>query len=244
MKNYRLAPLVLCLSTLPAAFAQDSSAGDSEAEPPQYYQVELIVFRHLDQSRTTGEIPRMPEPEMADLLDQDLARLQEESESVIVLTDSTVAEPDSNEAEEEPAFIPARAEMLLLADTAERLAKLQVYEVVSYITWGQTAPDVTVAESLELTALGADPERLSGTIELHQRRYLHLALEIALDDGGAGSSISGDSQFIPRGAAAVPAIKDSRRIRLEEIQYFDQPEFGVLAVVSRMPANEAPAGAG
>jgi hypothetical protein len=45
-------------------------------DAPAYYQVEIIVLKHLDQSRTTREIPRVAEQEMADILDQDLARLE------------------------------------------------------------------------------------------------------------------------------------------------------------------------
>ena len=37
-----------------------------------------------------------------------------------------------------------------------------------------------------------------------------------------------------------PALKDSRRIRLEQLNYFDQPQFGVLAIISRFEMPEEP----
>jgi len=216
-------------------------AADTEAEAPQYYQVEVVVFRHLDQSNTTGEIPRMPEPEMADLLEQDLARLAGDLQAPMTSDNTAASEVSELDETTAPRFVSVDGEKLLLETTVQRIADLPIYEIVSYLSWGQTAPDVTVAEALDVTELGADPATLGGTIELHQRRYLHLALELTLTDGDAAAPGYLDSQQLPRGSAALPILKDSRRMRLEKLQYFDQPSFGAIAVVSRLelPTDES-----
>lgn len=206
----------------PAALAQE------ETGPLDYYQVELVFFRHMDQSVTTPEIPRMPEPELTDQLEQDLARLATENDSIEALSD--VAQDSGVDG---PRWFPVNKQHLLLTDTVERINRIDAYELLSYVSWGQEAPDVTVAQSLNLTALGIDAELLNGTTELHQRRYLHLALDIALTDRGAATS----SARLFDSKSPGPAIKDSRRIRLEKLQYFDQPDFGVLAIVSRIDAE-------
>jgi hypothetical protein len=241
-----------CCLAMPG-YAQDS-ADAATIEPPKYYQVELIVFRHLDQSATTGEIPSMPEAEISDFLEQDLARLQ----GVDPLTEPPVPEEvakdepvataaaATNRTIVKPILAAADQDNLRLSATAATIERLTAYQLVSYLSWGQTAVDVSVAAPMDLAELGADPDLLSGSIELHQRRYLHLALDITLEgSAGArnGNASYEDSFQIFSRSDALPALKDSRRIRLQSANYFDQPQFGVIAMVSRLaaPAEEAEA---
>ena len=127
----------------------------------------------------------------------------------------------------------------LLAGTASSIRKLQAYELITYLSWGQAAPDVTLAAPLSLNDLGVDPAILTGEVELHQRRYLHLEVDISLPGaGGAATSAGMDIQTSP----PPPAIRESRRVRLEQLHYFDQPQFGIIAVVSRFPEATAEAG--
>lgn len=234
--------------------AADTSEETVEAEIPQYYQVEMIVFRHVDQSGTTPEIPRKPEGEISEMLEQDLARLSGNKDGTDIPADALpLTEPASDELtqddlvasdidaeapeepEELPFMIPVAEGSLLLGGTARRIDTLEPYELVSYLHWAQPAPDVTVAKSLQLAELGADPNLLTGEVEVHQRRYLHLLIDINLNDEGATTEPvfnTADLQFLGT-PSALPALKDSRRFRLEQIHYFDQPQFGVLAIISR-----------
>jgi hypothetical protein len=107
---------------------------------------------------------------------------------------------------------------------------------------------VTIAEPIDLREIGGPDLPLSGSVELHQRRYLHLAIDVTLGDSSPPimtSTTDGTFQFMGN-PSALPAIKDSRRVRLENLLYFDQPEFGVIAVVSRleMPEGEPVANVG
>jgi hypothetical protein len=229
--------IAVTLFVSPPVLAQVIEAA-AEEEPPQYYQVELIVFRHLDQTATTAEIPRLPEPEMTDFLEQDLARLSGQ----MPLTDITdapaveLAEPPDEarpqDAEDQSnEWLPVAPEGLLLTDMVSAIDRIPAYELVTYMNWAQVAPDVTVAKALDIEEIGADPSILTGSVELHERRYLHLALEVTLTD----PKLLG----VFGGSEALPALQDSRRIRLEKVQYFDQPQFGVIAVVSRLKLPEA-----
>jgi hypothetical protein len=260
--------LILTLASLQlfplSPWAQDSDNQDSDndaaaAEVPQFYQVELIVFRNLDQSRTTGEIPRTTEPEMAEMLEQDLARLsvakprssegEPEAEPAKPAASEMSAATDSYFGDEPvdelvdnspPLWIPVEDDGLLLADTAAAIDQLQAYELLSYLRWAQPAADVAVAEQLDIMDLGADPDVVVGTVELHQRRYLHLLIDVTLASNHGGAASSGYTrsfQFFDA-PAALPALKDSRRMRLERLHYFDQPQFGVLAMISRFEVPE------
>jgi hypothetical protein len=227
MRNPYSCLYALVLFTASATLPAQEPESDA-AEPVRYYQVELLIFRNLDQSGNTAEIPQIPEPELTEQLDTDLARLTDEPQSI----ESPLSDNPEDTAETQEWF-EVDPESLLLAGTARSIRQLQAYELISYLSWGQTAPDVTTATPIRLADLGVDNSVLNGEVELYQRRYLHLALDVALVEGES-IAVATDSELqLPAGVAPPPAIRDSRRIRLEKLQYFDQPKFGVIAVVSR-----------
>ncbi len=212
------------LLTLPALAQQDP---ETEDEPQTLYQVEVLVFRHLDQSRNTAEISRLVEPELDDLLDQQLARLAAPAEPDIVFSDAASAES---------FWQPAATDRLIMRKDAERLGRLDAYQLVSHLAWVQAAEDVAVAEGIAANELDPNSE-LSGTVKLYRKRYLHLAVDLTLGDGAVGGRGGSMNQLLPVNRS-LPAIIDSRRMRLGRTVYFDQPEFGVLATVSRLqPAD-------
>ena len=208
-----LAFFALLIAT-PCVTAQE--AGD--AEKPNVYQVELLLFRHADQSRTTSEIPRMPEQEIADILEQDLPRIE--------ATDQRNASDDGMEAQS-AYWRVLTTDQLLLNNVSRRLDSLGAYELVSHVGWLQTAPDVAEAAELSLVDLGIYQDQAIGSIKLFKRRYLHLAVDVALPGN------SRDAFNVFTAAKAAPAINESRRMRLENLVYFDQPQFGIIAMVAR-----------
>ncbi len=224
-KRFRVA-LMASVLTLSQGLAQDDAASEDE-EAPELFQVEVVVFRHADQTRNTPEISRLVEPEIDELLDQQLARLNAPEPSELLL-----AEADPTES----FWRPANADELIMTNDAERLQKLDAYELISHLAWIQPAADVAVAEAIATTELDPKPE-LSGTVKLYRKRYLHLAVDLTLGAAGSSATGGGFSQFLPVDQVR-PAIVDSRRMRLGRAVYFDQPEFGVLATVSRLqPAD-------
>ncbi|MDP6436866.1 MAG: CsiV family protein [Gammaproteobacteria bacterium] len=221
-----IAGLALALAT--ASPAQEAEV--KEALPR--YQVELLVFTNQDQARTTAEIPRMPEPEIADILEQDLARADMPPPELV--TSEEVIET-------EPYWQPVEPKQHLLNGVAERIDRVDAYGLLTHLAWRQAAPDVSEAIELELSELGADARLIGGNVNLFKQRYLHLAVDVQLLDAAADSvSNPGNSDAfqlfgVPK---AIPAITDSRRIRLEQIQYFDQPQFGIIAMVARIEEPE------
>lgn len=190
-----------------------------EAVAPAY-QVEVLVFRNLDQSRTTPEVMPRPEPEIEAVLDMQLERLE------VSVEPGADTDPVADVIEALPAWQPVAADALLLSRDAARLRSLGAYDVLAHLAWIQPAEDVAQAAAIDLADLGAIPD-LAGEIRFYQKRYLHLAFDIALND--------------PTGRAT---IVDSRRIRLGRTVYFDQPAFGVLAIVTEAPEQPAVPAAG
>jgi len=223
MKIIKRASWTIAAITLLAAATPAISQDDSSVEKPQVYQVEILIFRHTDQSRTTNEIPRMPEQEIVDILEQDLPKLESDESSLMV--------DESLEDISPPGWQLVDGESLLLNNISRRLNDLAAYDLLDHRGWVQLAPDVAESAEISLADLGLAENIATGQINLFQRRYLHLAVDVALSD--ANNSMLADTFQGFAAPKAVPAITDSRRIRLEELVYFDQPKFGVLAMVAR-----------
>ncbi len=242
-----LLPLLM-LAAIPAVgqITNKDTTSAEEQEPLQYYQIELVVFRHIDQSHTTAEIPRMPKPEMSDFLEQDLARLvgptplnqttPATTTNIIKRTDTAETSIENTGEESAMVWIPVNPEGLLLTKMVSEIERIPAYELLSYLSWAQLVQDATVAQAIDLEEIGADKALVTGNIELHERRYLHLSLEVLLSDPDGVPDYTLLGPFSE--PMSLPAIKDSRRIRLEKVQYFDQPQFGVIAVVSRLKVPE------
>ena len=89
---------------------------------------------------------------------------------------------------------------------------------------------------------------LDGTILLRSTRFLHVDVDIAYfpeSMPGAGQESEGDGENqngdYPQYADYV-RMRESRKIKLNELNYFDHPLFGVILQVSRMETNEGEEG--
>jgi hypothetical protein len=106
-----------------------------------------------------------------------------------------------------------------------KLRSSGLYAPVAHVAWQQTASDWGTRAGFTLERLGVDVPGLSGTVFLERGQYLHL-----------GMSLSYAPANPPAGMGAGPgttfSIKQSRRIRFYERNYYDHPGFGVIALVT------------
>jgi hypothetical protein len=74
---------------------------------------------------------------------------------------------------------------------------------------------------------------LSGTIYLERGSYLHL-----------GMALNYQSANVPAALGAAPGqlfnLNESRRVKFDQLNYYDHPAFGVIALVT--PANRSTGG--
>ena len=101
-----------------------------------------------------------------------------------------------------------------LSGTASSIRNLKAYQLINHLGWVQGADDIATARHTNLDKMGLNAANVSGSSKLYTRRYLHLDLQLKLQSTGA-------------------VINQSRRIRLNESHYFDHPDFGVIALVTR-----------
>lgn len=132
-------------------------------------------------------------------------------------------------------------EQYTLDNVAGALQRSGAYRVLAHRAWRQTAYDRsnTVPYRLQSSARDA-PYALDGTIRLIRERFLHLDVDLVLrKEQGYGEPGTAGLADGP-----VYRLNETRRIRSNELHYFDNPWFGVIAKVTpyEQPASPDTAG--
>ncbi len=178
-----------------------------EISAPDEYQVEIIVFKHQDQSRNTAEVPAAERGPV--LLPEETSGPRRPQPDFVLLPPRSVAPAQA---------LPDGA--LQLNRVLKRLQQLDAYQPIAHFGWQQAATARVDAENYWLEAKIPANTGLTGFLKVYKERFLHLAVDL---------------QFLPPdGSAAAVSISESRRLRDEELQYFDNPRFGVIASVRRL----------
>ncbi|AFJ01806.1 Protein of unknown function (DUF2803) [Methylophaga frappieri] len=99
-----------------------------------------------------------------------------------------------------------------LSGIAERLRNSAGYRVLSHEAWQQSALGRNASQPVQI-----EGERLTGKIHIYKSAYLHSVLDLWLT--------SGSTTFE---AQQYPNLNESRRIRSQELHYFDHPRFGAI----------------
>jgi len=113
----------------------------------------------------------------------------------------------------------------------EKMLESGQYTLVAHKRWIQDALPKTEAQLIRI----ANAEtRLDGTVRFYKNRYLHLDVNLVLgeefipESGDAGSRENAQNYFI---------IKEQKRIRSKNLNYFDHPRFGVLIKVHKIKVS-------
>jgi hypothetical protein len=150
-------------------------------------------------------------------------------------TGNTVGEETASGSSQVGHFVSLLpADQFQLTDIESRLRSSGAYVPVAHVAWSQTASAWGTRAGFPLQRLGVDVQGLSGTVYLERGQYLHL-----------GMALSYAMPAPPTGLGAGPGtaftLSESRRIRFYERNYYDNPAYGVIALVT--PAQGArPAG--
>jgi hypothetical protein len=191
---------------------------EAEVEDIRRYSVELIIFEYADGSAGGTEVflPEEPPAEELPLLEfGDAASMGPTSDQFPVEQQlpaggnsvTTSEDGIENSAEIEPA--PFSPEELILGEIPgpqqiglqvmqpdeysmleiyDKLVRLDAYTPLLHTGWTQDTVIDAEIRPLRLRRLGDPPLRLDGELSLYLSRYLHLALDIALEDSVASSS--------------------------------------------------------
>lgn len=107
-----------------------------------------------------------------------------------------------------------------LAGSAARLEKDGQYRVLFHQRWVQPMDVKSGVKARRITgnSRGGGTE-LDGLVKVYLSRYLHADVQLLLKDGPASGGI-------------VHRIDEQRRVKSQEVHYYDHPRFGVLLTVS------------
>lgn len=102
-----------------------------------------------------------------------------------------------------------------LASAASKLRAAGGYRVLAHTAWSQAASGWNSRRGVSLSQLGVNVPGLSGTVILERGQFLHLGFELKLEEAGK-----------------TVALAEIRRVKPDETQYYDNPQLGVIALVT------------
>jgi len=146
------------------------------------------------------------------------------------LSEGATAEPWTKQAFQMPAnainlktsqseeFNPLKRSQLSLQAVANKLGKLSAYTPIAHGGWTQPLKENVPLKPVQVLQKN-DASELTGTITFHRKKYLHLDINLQLTELDLLTNYR---------------LKMTRRIKADDIHYFDHPRFAVLARVRKM----------
>jgi hypothetical protein len=256
---HRLLPRIACLAVLLLTTTAVFTTANS-TEAAERYEVELIVFRHVDQSRNTPEIPAAssifrPSPLDLTIVEMPTPFPEPPAESSGMPDKAASEQPHQPPISfyileldpTYPDFVPMRDEMRTLSRIYKRLDTIDAYEPISHTGWIQPARDADNAKPYrfklpvegQLTGATMSHSGVTGTITLYKGRFLHLEVDLTI---AAEKPAEESWSFIGAGTKDSPdmyKLTESRRIQGTATQYFDHPQFGVIARIQQVKTTVA-----
>lgn len=101
-----------------------------------------------------------------------------------------------------------------LAGAAGRLRSAG-YRIIAHTAWSQGAAAWNSRRGVSAEQLGIDGAGVSGNVVVERGQYLHLGFDLTVEDGGRSYRIA-----------------EIRTVKLNEAQYFDHPQVGVIALLT------------
>lgn len=103
------------------------------------------------------------------------------------------------------------------------------YSVLFHRAWRQLATGREAAAAYPVHSLVSGSSGVEGNVRLVLERYLHLDVNLLLMSArGTGGAVYSDGP----GSVPVYELREKRRIRSNEVHYFDHPRFGMIARVT------------
>lgn len=240
------------------------SAQETTDEEPREYSVEVIVFVYEEDVSVGNEIflpEPPPEPAFPGLKDdaagselsaddwQGMPDAADEAPANVVadeIVEAADRQAPSADGDYLPDFTITPVDELGMTDIAAKLERLDVYNPILHAAWTQRALPREDSVTMDLEMLTDPPPNLSGRFQLYLSRFLHLDVDLTLDNGEqepVAVDVPGQSLFFSDEPVRQPGvvhyrIEDDRIFKNGDTRYFDHPRFGVIARVTRIEPPE------
>lgn len=113
-------------------------------------------------------------------------------------------------------FTPLSSARYRMGGIYRALRSSQGYQPIMHIAWQQVGLPASRARPVYVAS---DNGQVEGAIRLRQSRFLHIDMDLVYPLGD--------------GAGKYARIDQSRRLKLNELHYFDNPLFGAIVQVTR-----------
>ncbi len=120
-----------------------------------------------------------------------------------------------------------------LGTVAARLRNSSNYQPIAHFAWQQTASSWGSRAGFTVAKLAGNVPGLTGIFYLESGALLHLGMSLDYQTSNPPTGLSAPS-------GTTFTLAESRRVRVDELQYYDSPAFGVVALVT--PANRGTGG--
>lgn len=120
-----------------------------------------------------------------------------------------------------------------LNQVAARLQNTTNYPPIAHFAWQQTASSWGSRAGFTVAKLAGAVPGLTGTIFLERGSYLHLGMALSYQGTNLPASLNAT-------AGQMFNMNESRRVKFDQLNYYDHPAFGVIALVT--PANRSTGG--
>jgi len=108
---------------------------------------------------------------------------------------------------------------------AERIAEDKRYKILAHKRWFQFADAKSDARPVRIRGEENAKPIVDGTLKLYSKYYIYIELDMRLREKMKKDEEKGDD------ASPVYTLKEKRRVKLKQINYFDHPKFGLLVYV-------------
>jgi len=251
---------------------------EEAVEPVREYGVELIIFEFTDRGSAGTEV-FLPDA-LPEVLPEDL--FFSDGTEVINLDDARFAGSDMPGSDLQVAAIEESAtepkpvmnyegiplveiptheqaglrvlppEQYVLDDVYSHLRRLDAYRPILRTAWVQPTLEKADTVPIKLRRLGNPPLRLSGDVSLYLSRFLHLVVDLSLEERsplrvpvddnrarnfGDRPSLSFDREIVI--PTVTYRIEEDRIVRNGELRYYDHPRFGAIAKIWRVEEEVA-----
>jgi hypothetical protein len=136
-------------------------------------------------------------------------------------------------------FTELSAASYTLNRVRDGLTAARGYTVLFHRAWRQLAYDRNHAVDYPVHSIATGGRNsVDGTVTLVRERYLHLDVDLLLMQAGGNAPVQYSD-----GAGSTPVyrLSEQRRIKSNEVHYFDHPHLGVIARVTPVQAPDQPA---
>lgn len=256
---------LLLSASLPLQAEEQAATEESQPVKKQYYIVEVVLFKHLNEQGKRDEFWSRPEIFDNSVTSSDFSNSS--SESIITDDSPALAEYDLQSRRFSPlrnGIAKTSSEKYKLSDSAAHLRYSPDYKLLAHFGWTQRSISRNRALPIRITSNEfSDGLNPSGEIKLYVSRYLHMVVDLkasqcdassVLNDTGSDkaldkqlengtSSLETQSKFQNENIAdnqctnKVYQFKQNRKMRSRELHYIDNPVFGMLVYVTPFTVN-------